>query len=549
LSEAAVKTFLAKWCDGLYPESRDQAEQHREELIEALHGRPEIARMARNPVMLTALAVVHWNERRLPEQRADLYESIVTWLSRSREQRPGRQSAERCISLLQSLALGMQSYKKGRQVEVSRRWAAESISPALRELPESDRVDVAERFLADEELDSGIVVSRGPNVRFWHLTFQEYLAARAIAGRTEKEQHHILFANEHLYLPEWQEVMLLLAGVLHYQGPEKVDGFVSAVIDQLGTDAALPAQARCAGLLGAIFKDLTPFNYTPPDSRYDHILDSLSGVFDASKSVVIPLAVRVQAADALGRAGDGRLQVENWVSLEPTTINIDPTQMALNIVDDPDVQAVSESAETLSALSQPGSRSPRRIRPFAIGKYPVTVVEFSQFVKGGGYEDERWWRGCFGKWTAPRDWPDQLAYPSRPVTGVSWNEAEAYATWAGARLPSEVEWERAAGGRESRRYPWGNERPEPFLANFSMLVGHPSPVGIFPAGATREGVQDLAGNVWEWCMNPVRSSPYRVLKGGSWLQEGEALGISTRMITQPLTRADSVGFRIVRDLT
>ncbi len=92
LETAAIETFLERWCAALFPESVAAAKQHRAELTEALRSVPEIRRMARNPVMLTALAVVHWNERRLPEQRADLYESILNWLARSREQRSGRES-------------------------------------------------------------------------------------------------------------------------------------------------------------------------------------------------------------------------------------------------------------------------------------------------------------------------------------------------------------------------------------------------------------------------------------------------------------------------
>lgn len=89
LDNEAVELFLQHWSNCLYPDNPTRAHLHLKELIAALQGRVEIRRMARNPVMLTALAVVHWNERRLPEQRADLYESIVTWLARSREQRHG----------------------------------------------------------------------------------------------------------------------------------------------------------------------------------------------------------------------------------------------------------------------------------------------------------------------------------------------------------------------------------------------------------------------------------------------------------------------------
>jgi len=90
LSDEMVVKFLTEWCAALCGEGTDAAREHLAELLEAVRARPEIHRMARNPVMLTALAVVHWNERRLPEQRAELYNSIITWLARSREQRQGR---------------------------------------------------------------------------------------------------------------------------------------------------------------------------------------------------------------------------------------------------------------------------------------------------------------------------------------------------------------------------------------------------------------------------------------------------------------------------
>ncbi len=173
--------------------------------------------MARNPVMLTALAVVHWNERRLPEQRADLYDSIITWLSRSREQRAGRETADRTVVLLQELALAMQDDSAGRQTQVSKRWGAEKIAAELASAPVTkDTVAAAERFLDEEEVDSGIIVGRSNELAYWHLTFQEFLAAKAIASRLEQEQRQILLADPNkVYLPDWREVVLLYAGALH----------------------------------------------------------------------------------------------------------------------------------------------------------------------------------------------------------------------------------------------------------------------------------------------------------------------------------------------
>ena len=108
---------------------------------------------------------------------------------------------------------------------------------------------MAEEFLKEEELDSGIVVSRGNEVRFWHLTFQEYLAARAFGARTEEEQRQRLLVQPKLYQSDWREVVLL-GGVLHQQGPTRVDAMIASILDGLGKAAKLPAQARCFGLFG-----------------------------------------------------------------------------------------------------------------------------------------------------------------------------------------------------------------------------------------------------------------------------------------------------------
>ncbi len=147
LEPPAIETFLERWCSGLFPDSAASAMRHLGELTEALRGVPEIRRMARNPVMLTALAVVHWVEHRLPEQRADLYESVVNWLARSREKREGRESAERCLQLLQQLALAMQSDSKGRQVQVEKGQAADVLAERFEGPAEAARREHAMRFV------------------------------------------------------------------------------------------------------------------------------------------------------------------------------------------------------------------------------------------------------------------------------------------------------------------------------------------------------------------------------------------------------------------
>ncbi|HXM40419.1 MAG TPA: SUMF1/EgtB/PvdO family nonheme iron enzyme [Bryobacteraceae bacterium] len=515
LEPDAIDTFLERWCGALFSENPASSASHLAELSGALRARAEIRRMARNPVMLTALAVVHWNERRLPEQRADLYDSILIWLARSREQRPDRPTAERCLMLLQQLALAMQNAPKGRAVQVSKGWAADALAPHFREVPEAERRPRALAFLEEEEIDSGIIVSRATDVAFRHLTFQEYLAAKAIAGMPDVAQQELLLAGHTIYKPEWREVAQLLGGVLYRQGLEKVDGLVSAILAApRQSGRVLAEEARCAGLLGAIVRDLRPFNYQPADPRYQRTMDAVLSIFDADKAYTVAFPVRLEAAEALGQAGDPRLRQDNWITIE--------------------------------------GGGPKRVKPFQIGRYPVTVEEFGRFVEDEGYQNERSWRaGGYGENTAPENWGEQIQHPNRPVTGVSWHEAMAFCAWAGVRLPSSAEWGRAAAGFDGRIYPWGNDSPDEKKANFDMKVGHPTPVGLFPAGATPEGVADMAGNVSEWVEDWHDREKTRVLRGGSFGSDDVAswsLHSAGRDGRHPSVRDDDIGFRCARDL-
>jgi formylglycine-generating enzyme required for sulfatase activity/predicted MPP superfamily phosphohydrolase len=584
LDAAAIDGFLARWSRALFPESEMRAERHREELAAALASRPEIRRMARNTVMLTALAVVHWNEKRLPEQRAELYESILKWLIEARDQRPGREKSQRCRQLLADLALAMQTDPGGRQVQVTRRWAAERLAPHF--ASDADATARAEAFLAEEEIDSGIIVRRGHQLRFWHLTFQEYLAAQALAGWEDAKRTGLLLdaagqQTPAVYRPEWRETVLLLAGVLCVQGQAKVDGLVAGVLDRLGDTPTRAEQARAAGLLGAVVQDLSPFGYHPADPRYAALLEAAMAVFDAKQAAKIPLQDRIAAADALARAGDPRLgwvRPDRFVALPGGTFAMGAQKT------DPkapghDSEADDDEAPVHTVV----------VDPFQIGRFPVTVAEYAEFVDDEDATDPRWWQAGGGdKGAMPENWEDeQQGHPSRPVVRVTWYQARAFCAWlsdrlarphgakgeirlpAGCvvRLPTEAEWEFAARGPEGRRYPWGKQPPDAGRANYSdTKVGEPSPVGIFPSGTTPEGVADMAGNVYEWCLdaydegfyarcaaqgtvsNPVAAGDTRVprvLRGGSFNNSSRNLRASNRVRIEPEYWFWYYGFRCV----
>lgn len=391
-------------------------------------------------------------------------------------------------------------------------------------------------------------MSRGSEIRFWHLTFQEYLAARAIAGMADADQHKLLLAGEKVYKPEWREVVLLLAGVLRVrQGPAKVDGLFAALLDRLGERPTLAQQARCAGLLGAMVRDLQPLDYKPADPRYTDVLNAVLGIFDAQKAASVDFQIRLEAAEALGQAGDPRLDKDNWVTIEAGEF-----QMGAEKADDP--EALDHEAPVHRVY----------LDRYQIVRYPVTVAEYQRFIDGDGYKEPRWWRaGGFGQQSAPRQWDEQILHPNRPVVNVSWYEAAAYCRWAGVRLPTEAQWERAARGLSGRKYPWGDEAPNAARANYiAGGPGHPTPVGLYPAGATKEGILDLTGNVWEWVAdwygeyretpekNPIgrADGKLRVLRGGSWGNGREDLRAADRYRNGPDFRDDNVGFRCAREV-
>jgi formylglycine-generating enzyme required for sulfatase activity len=140
-----------------------------------------------------------------------------------------------------------------------------------------------------------------------------------------------------------------------------------------------------------------------------------------------------------------------------------------------------------------------------IDVFPVTNARFERFLSAGGYDQPHWWLPEGWAWKCQQRITQPLAWrqagwdgADQPVAGVSWFEADAYARWAGRRLPTDAEWEKAARGTDGRDYPWGNDWPTAAVANFDLQVGRTTPVGLFPEGVSPYGCFDMAGNVNNW---------------------------------------------------
>ena len=184
------------------------------------------------------------------------------------------------------------------------------------------------------------------------------------------------------------------------------------------------------------------------------------------------------------------------------------------------------------------------VDPFFMDIFPVNNKQYASFLAATGRRDPKYWRkrGFDGD--------------NQPVVGITWEDAAAFASWAGKQLPTETQWEFAARGKDNRKYPWGDQEPDSTLANFGDFLNMPSVVDMHDDGCTAEGIYDLAGNVYEWTCSPF--VPYgqiangdkandvrRVVRGGSWHSDASELRCSFRKGLFVESEFSTVGFRCV----
>ncbi len=316
----------------------------------------------------------------------------------------------------------------------------------------------------------------------------------------------------------------------------------------------------------------------------DHPLAKDGYVFD------MVLQHEAQHQDTVLQALDLRSDLEPY---EPAAVR---SQRPSRSVDDEERITIPDGAFTMGTNDRRSAYDNERpahevhVGTFAIDRFPVTARRFAAFIEEGGYSRAEWWSSQGWEWVqetghgAPQGWTPRLdggwdvfrlgrfmpVHPAEIVQHVSYWEAEAFCRWAGGRLPTEAEWEKAAAwdpaAKRSRTFPWGESPPSPDRANLDVLGWGPGRAGDYPAGASAYGVEQMLGDTFEWTSSHFEGYPgfvaypykeysevffaeaYPVLRGAAWATNSAVARNTFRNWDLPQRRQIFSGVRVAWDV-
>ena len=507
-TQADIERFVSHWnravevalAGGETPYALAQARRQTETLLAAIAGNERVRELAVNPLLLTVIALVQRYRAQLPERRTELYEEAIEVLLGKWDEAKGLDAKAVIVGaeldagdrrgLLEPVALSMME-QRAREIEA--RELRQQLGQRFHSMTGDWRLAgrAVDDFLQLINERSGLLAERGQGVySFSHLTFQEHLAARAVADRPD----YVPYTLARLGDSWWREVILLEAGYLSTQGKQRVTSLIQAIIDHKDEpepyhNLVLAAEAlrdvgpaRVEGDLWGEVQRRLQREFERP-LRRSAMTKAVWRVLGRRPTQSDAVRRRAAAAEALARiqSGGPGTQPAFWrlPHGEPVWVDIPAGEFTMGGDGEYD--------------GKPVHRLHRE--RFQIGLVPITNTQYHLFVAATEHEPPKHWED--GR--VPR------GLESHPVVYVSWHDAMAYCRWlAGVTgkpitLPSEAQWEKAArGDRDQRAYPWGDEWDETRCNTRELGLDGTTPVGIFPDGASPYGCLDMAGNVWEW---------------------------------------------------
>ncbi|MEW6668488.1 MAG: SUMF1/EgtB/PvdO family nonheme iron enzyme [Thermodesulfobacteriota bacterium] len=584
--EEMISAFIKAWYTELQRleiKSHEEADGMVERLQEAVQ-RPDIRRLAPNPLLLTVMALVHTYKGKLPDERAMLYEDAVDMLLYRWDQlkAAGDWAQPRLTQLLDTASRakvdlqtvlgrlafeshGEGGFKEGEALADIKDWQLQN---ALAELHPAKSRDWAAQLIDTIKLRAGLLIERQRGIfTFPHRTFQEFLAGVHLSKDPDFAKHAARLAGEAAF---WREVILLAVGrlVYHVGDFSKPLDLVSELCPHGKKESSV--EWRKAWLAGEVLLEIGVQRAQDRSLGRDmlqRVPESLTELL--STNSLTPLE-RAMAGKTLAKLGDPRFDPDMWYLLKKDD---------LGFVEIPEgnFRMGSDKNKDPNAYDDEVPMHQVGLPTYYIGKYPVTVAQFRSFVEKSGHKSTD---------------KDRLkGIENHPVVLVSWYDGVAYCEWLTkqfreskntpewiktllqqkwiVRLPTEAEWEKAARGTDGRSFPWGNET-DPRRANYGETgIGATSAVGCFQKGVSPYGVLDMAGNVLEWTQSlwgkdfqkPEFKYPYdpddgrenlkagdevlRVLRGGAFLGDQWFVRCAYRVRLDPDNRFDFIGFRVV----
>jgi formylglycine-generating enzyme required for sulfatase activity len=551
-----AKEFLRRWYEtvetaihGEEDVHRDRGKEKAKELIERIWEQREgerIRELVHNPLLLQSIALVHRNRGTLPDQRVELYKECTDLLLEYWDRARGITTriplkAKEARQILQPIALWIHQVERRREITGDQVMeVAGPLMDLIRRSPD-ELLALLERIRDRSGIFVGYDVD---SYGFQHLSFQEYLAAEEIKSTGTCE-----VLVDHFGESWWHEPTLLAVGL---EDRKVFESLMQQVIGTPQFERNFEFALRC--VKEASLRTVEPFarmlgNPREPGElrcRMAQILGVMGGGNALTALCTALTDTDPQVASAAARALVG-LGEEETPEILAALSRVD---VLINEKDGSELVLIPAGEFLMgSDDGDEDERPPHAVYlpDYRISRYPVTNRKYGMFLEETRHREPEYWHDR--KFNAP----------NQPVVGVSWHDAQAYCRWAGLRLPTEAEWEKAARGTDGRKYPWGDDDPDESRCNFGNNVGRTTDVGSYPKGVSPYGIHDMAGNVWEWTHSLYKKYPYRpndgrededrsgdrVVRGGSWfIHRGYARG-AYRGYGHPGGFDNNFGFRLV----